>query len=418
MRKLTVRNFSVIKEAELEFGKITVLIGPQSSGKSLLCKLAYFLGYEVINIAIGRVVQRFEYGYVDFESAVQQEFSRWFPRGGWGSENWSIVFLANDYEVTVSAPLDLDPSADVVVTFNRAFTSAYNGRLSATLEMQRKREFLIVQALSSVAATEFRKLAGRGVWDVSPYIPETRSYFVDTMKGYKILATEPDPIVSEFAKVFANSMNPMSPKLRVSKYLKGELISLPDGLSFAFHDGRLLPLHHLSSGSKETLPILTVLDYYENQRRTSGNLQEEELYENKLYFFDEFTIEEPEASVFPQTQYELVRELAALANEVDFQPHFTVTTHSPYILTAFNNLIEAGQTARTKPDLRDDVAKLIPERYWIKEGAFRAYAIEDGVLKSIVAEDTGLISANYLDEVSETIGAEFDELLRLGYVES
>ena len=34
MRKLTVKNFSVIKEAKLEFGKITVLIGPQSSGKS------------------------------------------------------------------------------------------------------------------------------------------------------------------------------------------------------------------------------------------------------------------------------------------------------------------------------------------------------------------------------------------------
>ena len=27
VRKLTVKNFSVIKEAELEFGKITVLIG-------------------------------------------------------------------------------------------------------------------------------------------------------------------------------------------------------------------------------------------------------------------------------------------------------------------------------------------------------------------------------------------------------
>ena len=46
MRKLTVKNFSVIKEAELEFGKITVLIGPQASGKSLLCKLAFFFGPE------------------------------------------------------------------------------------------------------------------------------------------------------------------------------------------------------------------------------------------------------------------------------------------------------------------------------------------------------------------------------------
>jgi predicted ATP-dependent endonuclease of OLD family len=40
MRKLTVKNFSVIKDAELEFRRITVLIGPQAEGKSLLCKLA------------------------------------------------------------------------------------------------------------------------------------------------------------------------------------------------------------------------------------------------------------------------------------------------------------------------------------------------------------------------------------------
>ena len=56
MRKLTVKNFSVIKDAEstpLEFGKITVLIGPQSSGKSLLCKLAYFFGLEMISQAAG-----------------------------------------------------------------------------------------------------------------------------------------------------------------------------------------------------------------------------------------------------------------------------------------------------------------------------------------------------------------------------
>jgi hypothetical protein len=143
-----------------------------------------------------------------------------------------------------------------------------------------------------------------------------------------------------------------------------------------------------------------------------------ELYEERLYSFDDFTIEEPESSVFPQTQYELVKEFAALTNKADFVPHFTITTHSPYILSSFNNLIEAGQAARNNPALHDEVAKIIPEQYWIKEGDFKAYAIEDGVLTSIVAKDTGLVSANYLDQVSERIGVEFDELLRLGYVES
>ena len=61
-RTLAVKNFSVIKDAEtvpLEFGKITVLIGPQSSGKSLLCKLAYFLGSGVIGIAVESLLDRY-----------------------------------------------------------------------------------------------------------------------------------------------------------------------------------------------------------------------------------------------------------------------------------------------------------------------------------------------------------------------
>jgi hypothetical protein len=33
-------------------------------------------------------------------------------------------------------------------------------------------------------------------------------------------------------------------------------------------------------------------------------------------------------------------------------------------------------------------------------------------------EETHLISDNYLDAVSEQIGGEFDELLRIGYVEA
>ena len=85
MRKLTVKNFSVIKEAELEFGKITVLIGPQASGKSLLCKLAYFLSKEVLDIAVGRAINNFDFS--TFEEEVMKRFREWFPHGGWGPKS-------------------------------------------------------------------------------------------------------------------------------------------------------------------------------------------------------------------------------------------------------------------------------------------------------------------------------------------
>jgi energy-coupling factor transporter ATP-binding protein EcfA2 len=417
MRKLTVKNFSVIKDAELEFGKITVLIGPQSSGKSLLCKLAYFLGREVINIAIERVVNRFEYGFSDFEVAAKKEFSKWFPRGGWGSEDWSVVFASKDYEVTVSAPSTREPDADATLTFNEPFKSAYLARIKATIEHQQKGGFLIAKAFESLAATDFMELSGRAVWDISTYIPLERSYFVDASKGYRALGTEPDPISANFAVFYANSLNPASRMKRIPRYLKGDLVSLQNGWMLAFHDGRFLPLSHLSSGSKQMLPMLVALEYYESERRQSGNLLNEELYGHKPYTLDDFTIEEPEASIFPQTQYELVREFTALANEVDFEAHFTITTHSPYILTAFNDLIKAGYISAERPDRASEIEKIIPRQYWINPGDFAAYAFDgkDGILRSIMDGETRMINGDILDDISSNIADEFGQLLEIQY---
>jgi hypothetical protein len=201
----------------------------------------------------------------------------------------------------------------------------------------------------------------------------------------------------------------------LSRFLGADLIDGPNGPSVAFEDGRILGLNFLSSGGKETLPILSVLDYYEHQRRQSGSLPKEELYGDRLYFFDDFTIEEPEASVFPNTQYELVQELAALANEVDFVPHFTITTHSPYILSVFGDLVKAGKVGAESPEHHAAVDKVISEKYWISADEFAAYKIEDGKLESIYDKETGQIDGDYLDDVSGKISDELGQLLEIQY---
>ncbi len=413
MRKLTVKNFSVIKEAELEFGKITVLIGPQASGKSLLCKLAYFLDREAIKIAIDLVVNRLEFS--EFESAVKKEFSKWFPNGGWGNKDWSIRFVSDQYNVTLSAPSSLAETPDLILSFAEVFKAAYTARLEETQQEQNKRGFLIGSALQSLAATRLMAIAGRGIWDASTYIPLERSYFVDTKKGYRSLAADSDKISSYFADVFANCLSSNFSKARAVRYLKGDITSFQSEWMLAFNDGRFLPLSDLSSGSKEMLPILLALDYYEGQRRQSGNLPAAELYDQKLYFFDDFTIEEPEASVFPQTQYDLVQEFAALSNESDFQPHFTITTHSPYILSVFGDLVKAGKVGAQSAEHHGAVAKVIPEKYWIKDSDFAAYKIEDGTLVSIFDNESGQIDGDYLDNVSGKISDELGQLLEIQY---
>jgi hypothetical protein len=413
VRTLTVKNFSVIKEAKLEFGKITVLIGPQASGKSLLCKLAYFLDREVTELAVESAANN--YLFNEFEDRIRKEFPKSFPSTGWGGGVWSVSFSASEYSVTISSagtPYD-EPSVECA----RELKAAYLNQLDENAAQQQRMGVIPPPDLiRSAAATKFTKLSGRGVWDVATYIPLERSYFVDTQKGYRALGTGTDLISARFAAIFANSLGPDLPRPRIPRFLKGDLILGPDGPSVAFNDGRYLPVTHLSSGAKETLPILAVLDFYEYRRRsTRTNLTSETLYGNELYCFDDFTIEEPEASIFPEMQYELVKEFASLSNESDFVPHFTITTHSPYVLSAFGDLVKAGKVGADGPGNRIAVAKVIPESFWIKPADFVAYKIENEVLESIYDKNTGQIDGDYLDNVSGKISDELGQLLEIQY---
>ncbi|MDR3739203.1 MAG: AAA family ATPase [Terracidiphilus sp.] len=405
VRKLTVKNFSVIKDAELEFGKITVLIGPEASGKSLLCKLAYFLSRECLFIAEGRI--RLGQDYSAFQEAVKREFEKWFPRTGWGASDWAVSLEAGSYTTRISGT----GSVLKMFSFSAEFEAAYvHGRDTSFPNN------LYLPAL------ELRGLSGRGVWDRATYIPSERTYFVDTNKGYRSLASDPDPLTKSFAAYYDNSRDPAIPKMRMRSFLRGDLIAGEDSWLFAFDDGRRLPLSELSSGSKELLPLLLVLEMYEHQRPSTLQQIESGTAQSIWFTFDDFFVEEPEAHVFPATQQALVRYFTEMTNDRQIRPHFTITTHSPYVLSAFGNLIKAGDIAKDMPSHTPSVESIIPRKYWIDREEFRAYALKPSqdepskfILVSIFDRDTGELNGDYLDDVSSEIAEEFSKLLELQY---
>lgn len=50
MESLEIQGFAGFKDLKIELNKINLFIGPQASGKSVLMKLAYFLGKNLIPI--------------------------------------------------------------------------------------------------------------------------------------------------------------------------------------------------------------------------------------------------------------------------------------------------------------------------------------------------------------------------------
>jgi len=413
MRKLTVKNFSVIKEAELEFGKITVLIGPQASGKSLLCKLALFFSQVVPEIDYSTLV--FDRSIDAFRIMLSHEFSERFPKDTWSGQAFQIAYTSIQFDITVEAKsVNAQPSFE----FNVGFPERYGKPLlSSSVPTERT-------SAIEPRRIEERILDGPLRQEHSVYIPTGRAFFSTPNRGFASFSGKNlDWITQRFStemdfdyRALIESSDPSSDLLPqfldVTAYILGGKIIREGGVLFfrSNADGRKLPFQLLSSGTLELLPLLNPLA----SRVSAISTNPLQAWSRSSPIPGTIFVEEPELSIFPKTQYDLMRLFAWLSSEPRLNFPFAITTHSPYILSSFNNLIYAGQLAKQKPELKDEIAALVPEHFWVEDGSFRAYCIHDGALKSILSE-SGLIDGEYLDSVSSTIGNEFDSLLRLEY---
>lgn len=417
MRKLSVENFSVIKDAkELEFGNITVLIGPQSSGKSVLSRLAYF-AVEAINIAIRSLSDLTSYS--QFQATIKEDFQSYFPITTWGGKAFEIVYKQGDYHISISRRSSQKQlSVKLNLGFSKAFKEAYEDALSSLRpNVEESSGQRIPNLFPSMRLREaVENTLGEGASANQTFIPAGRSFF--TSVGKAIVAFEESGALDPLTIQFGRQIRWEGPRVptRLNSRPNRQIQDIPPALEresatllggsikfernkpyFAAKDGRRLPLSWLSSGQQELLPLL-------------ATLRQRCIFPGPQTLF----IEEPEAHIFPEAQKQLVSLLARISYHPHMRTSMVLTTHSPYILSAFNNLIMAGQLADQKPNLKDEIAKLVPEHFWIGSGTFRAYCIHEGVITSILSE-SGLIDGEYLDSVSDAIGNEFDSLLRLEY---
>jgi predicted ATPase len=86
--------------------------------------------------------------------------------------------------------------------------------------------------------------------------------------------------------------------------------------------------------------------------------------------------------------------IATAHNLAKGNSQLVITTHSPYILTSFNNLLQAGHLLEKGASKRK-LFKIVPEFEILKPGELNAYAFHDGSVVSLIDEETGLISADY-----------------------
>lgn len=162
-----------------------------------------------------------------------------------------------------------------------------------------------------------------------------------------------------------------------------------------FRNNQSLLLEETSSAIQANLPLLVILQYPVNV----GSL---------------FVVEELELHGFPLLQKKLLYYIVERMKHPKLENAYVMLpTHSPYILSAANNLLFAAKVGRLNQDTRVKVNDIVPQTSWIESEDFSAYYIADGQAISIIDNNTGLIDENQLDSVSDYLADEFDALMDL-----
>ncbi len=402
---LIIDNFLIIKHVEIDVKRYNVLIGPQASGKSIIAKLLY-LFYQLPNnsfkfLSCGKDIN-------DFKKEMIETFQKIFPENVWNNQDFKIEFSTGKdsffFEHQKTKELSFSCSNDSFIA--GAINESKNKTVSTS------KDELLKFRLSNGFESSFINCGSS-----CTFIPAGRSIFATISNNIFMLIhynQRFDYFFTQFAsdyelqkmlylgdavfELFGNKEECLEIQ---RSFLNGVYVRKNDidYIQITNTSGEPVDVEvsKASSGQQELLPILLMLsDYVESF----------------------FMIEEPEAHIFPKAQYDLIKYIVSRRISNTLKQAFLFTTHSPYILTAMNNLVYADILAKKFKKTGNEEAlkklnEIYSERERIPADELSAYYVEGGEAKNIVDTETGLICAEELDRISGMISERFDQMMDL-----
>ena len=398
-RTIQIKEFITLHDIIYTPKRFNVIIGPQASGKSLLVKLDYFL-LEVADSLLFQAIVEEQRKNV-FIKNIKELFSKYFNKNVWKNYIFEISFsFDRNYELIIKREKG---KRDIDVFINKAFDDLRKTLLKEFRTKFKKEDpfFSAIEFLNRYLRNNYPHFFKNSV-----FIPAGRSYFANMDKSiYMILEKNYriDPFLIIFGSRFENAksmlevdidlLNMKIPKIDilVRNILQGTIVYSKEIENIGIkRDEVFTEIYYTSSGQQESLPLILTLLV---------------LLKKKHKIYEEIIVEEPEAHLFPVSQKAMMELLGYMYNQ-NF--NITITTHSPYIITAINNQILL-QEMKDKIPKKSYLYELLD--FAIEFDDVSAYSLEDGRLVDIKNYENRLIEGYTVDKVSEEFSTIFNELL-------
>ena len=415
MHRLIINQLGPIQHCKLNIRGTTILTGYQASGKSTIAKAVYFfrsLKEDLLQLILRRVTEDAASLLLqrdlktDFEMMVRNKFLNTFGSSYGMDTNMTLEYnYTENTRIGISLKEAFQSPNYVWVEYSATLRQFLGGIHSVDIKRDELQKNLIALFDDPYEAVYIP--AGRSILTLLSgqlnYIYST----MDDMQKRLLDACTRDYIerVMKLRPQFSGGLDgllegvPVSPAHRklldeaqrlIRQVLKGNY-SVVDGEERILIDqSRYVKINYASSGQQESVWITNLLYYA--------------LALNKKTYF---IIEEPESNLFPESQ-KLMIELIALV--VNAGNNVLLTTHSPYVLGAINNLLYADIVQQSSPER---VEAIVPRSKWLCTADCAARFVSNGRADSCMDPELQQIDNSLIDDISHVINEEYDKLFEI-----
>lgn len=423
MAKITLRQFGPIHDCCMDVQRFTVLTGSQASGKSTIAKAIFFfrtIGQDVIaQMKTKNLADTYRTSLEnDLKKRLRNKFLQIF------GSSWSMpkeMRLRYEYKKQVTIEVYLVPDRNATyrnfVEFQfgegiREFLEKYKDYAEQTWDesswenVQQEIDALFSDGYETIYVPAGRSLItlltdqlmtllssdeGRSLdFCMQTYVRRILSLRSRIREGFHDLLEE--VLHTTQIKIDKETLHYMERLIKEVLHVRYAYDRGEEQLFFDKH--RYVKINFASSGQQEAIWVFNIMYFY--------------LLQNQKVFL---IIEEPEAHLYPDAQKRIAEAIGLFegaGNQV------FVTTHSPYILGQFNNMLYAGEL-QEKAEGQDEkkLHEILHPLSYIKIADAHAAYVRDGKTENAVNE--GMIRNELIDGASVEINEEMDALLALGW---